>query len=222
MIKLCLVTETDDFQRKFVRELIEKYHSYVPTADSVGRRIDWLVYDVIDDTKWQPEEELIGMIGIGSGVYPPPKDILKHVGLTKEEYRKQFNSFANNWRFCLKKRVENGGTQILRQLRTLAPVEWKRKYGDDLRFIVTFVGAEKNGGVYLADNWKQIGETAGLPEHESSSMKWHDKEELKKKFVKPTGENKKLIFITRVGPKILPTKKQVVKQPKEDTEFFEV
>ena len=39
-----------------------------------------------------------------------------------------------------------------------------------------------------------VGETAGLPEHKSSSMKWNNNEELKELFVKPTGENKKLIF----------------------------
>ena len=44
------------------------------------------------------------------------------------------------------------------------------------------------------DNWNFIGETSGLPKHKSSSMKWNTKEELKTLFVKPTGENKKLIF----------------------------
>jgi hypothetical protein len=43
-----------------------------------------------------------------------------------------------------------------------------------------------------------IGETAGLPKHKSSSMKWNNKQELKELFVKPTGENKKLIFIKRL------------------------
>jgi len=43
-----------------------------------------------------------------------------------------------------------------------------------------------------------IGETAGLPKHKSSSMKWNNKKELKELFVKPTGENKKLIFIRRI------------------------
>ena len=76
--------------------------------------------------------------------------------------------------------------------------DWKRKYGDELTHIITFVGAGKNGAVYLADNWKNIGETAGLPQHKSSSMKWHNKEELKELFVKPTGENKKIIFIKKL------------------------
>ena len=33
-----------------------------------------------------------------------------------------------------------------------------------------------------------------LSEHKSSSMKWDNSEELSKKFVKPTGENRKIIF----------------------------
>ena len=43
-----------------------------------------------------------------------------------------------------------------------------------------------------------VGYTAGLPDHDMVSMKWNDGEELKEKFVKPTGENKKLIFVTQV------------------------
>ena len=41
---------------------------------------------------------------------------------------------------------------------------------------------------------KRLGETSGLPSHKSCSMKWDDKEQLKNKFVKRTGENKKIIF----------------------------
>jgi hypothetical protein len=63
---------------------------------------------------------------------------------------------------------------------------------------MTVVGANKNGAVYKADNWKEIGQTAGLPPHKSSSMKWDSKEGLKEKFVKPTGENRKIILIKRV------------------------
>jgi hypothetical protein len=65
---------------------------------------------------------------------------------------------------------------------------------------MTFVGGGHNGAVYKADNWIIIGQTSGLPKHKSSSMKWNNKEELKKLFVKPTGENKKIILIKRVKP----------------------
>ena len=43
-----------------------------------------------------------------------------------------------------------------------------------------------------------VGETAGLPKHKMVSMKWNTGEELKEKFVTPTGENKKLIFMKKL------------------------
>ena len=98
----------------------------------------------------------------------------------------------------MSERVPNLGSKILKELRTHAPIEWKNKYGNDLTHIMTFVGGGHNGAVYKADNWKVIGQTAGLPKHKSSSMKWNNKEELKELFVKPTGENRKIILIKEV------------------------
>jgi hypothetical protein len=92
------------------------------------------------------------------------------------------------------KKIPNAGTQILKKLRNIAPISWKEKYGDELKWLITFVAGGNNGAVYLADNWKIIGHTAGLPKHKSSSMKWNTGEELKDLFVKPTGENKKIIL----------------------------
>ena len=66
-------------------------------------------------------------------------------------------------------------------------------------YILTFVGDGHNGAVYKADNWSMIGKTSGLPKHKSVSMKWDSNESLKKKFVKPTGENSKLIFIKKLN-----------------------
>ena len=74
----------------------------------------------------------------------------------------------------------------------------QKKYNDDLKYLITFVAGGNNGAVYKADNWSMIGETAGLPKHKSVSMKWHSSEELKELYVKPTGEDKKLIFIKEV------------------------
>ena len=139
------------------------------------------------------------MIGIGSSVYPCPKDILNHLGKKADEYKEPeyFNTIANNWRFCMTKSIKNAGTQILKQVRKQAPIEWKKKYGDDLKWLITFVAGGNNGAVYKADNWKQIGETAGLPKHKAVSMKWN-KDNLNTMFVKPTGENKKIIFIKKL------------------------
>ena len=187
MVNLVAVTTKE--QKDQVKSIITNHHSYVPTTSSVGRRIDWLI---------EYDNRIVGMIGIGSSVYPPPKDILNYLSLSKNEYRIIFNSIANNWRFCMSERIPNIGTQVLKQLRLNAPIEWKKKYNNELKHIITFVGGGHNGAVYLADNWKKIGETSGLPAHKSSSMKWHNKEELKEKFVKPTGENKKIILAKKL------------------------
>ena len=180
----------DITQRNLVKAIIENYHSYVPTYKSIGRRIDWLI---------NYNDEIIGMIGVGSSTYPPPKDLLVYLNMTKDDYRLLFNLFANNWRFCLIKSIRNLGTIVLKELRRVAPVEWMNKYGDNLVYLITFVGGGHNGAVYKADNWTEIGKTSGLPPHKSSSMKWNDTSELKGLFVKPTGENRKLIFIKKVG-----------------------
>ena len=184
-------------QKLQVKNIIEKHHSYVPSARSVGRRIDWLIYHP-DYVNALGVPQAVGMIGVGSSVYPPPKDLLSYVGMTKSEYKDNFNSFANNWRFCMTTHIPNAGSQILKQLRHHAPIEWEKKYKNFLTHIITFVGGGNNGAVYKADNWDMVGHTSGLPDHDMISMKWDNKEQLKKKFVKPTGENKKLIFVTQI------------------------
>ena len=187
MIELRVVNDKEG--KQYVKETIQNFHSYVPSTSSVGRRIDWIVFN---------EGKPVGMIGIGSSVYPPPKDILRHINMTIKEYKDNFNSFANNWRFCMREKIKNAGTQILKELRKQAPLHWKQKYGSDLSYLITFVAGGNNGAVYKADNWNMIGHTAGLPKHKSVSMKWHNKEELKDLYVKPTGENKKIIFIKKI------------------------
>ena len=194
-MKLELVNS--QWQKDHVKRIIEKHHSYVSSARSVGRRIDWLIYHP-DYVNALNVPQAVGMIGVGSSVYPPPKDLLSYVGMSKSVYKDNFNSFANNWRFCMTTHIPNAGSQILKQLRHHAPIEWEKKYKNFLTHIITFVGGGNNGAVYRADNWDMVGHTAGLPNHDMVSMKWNDKEELKEKFVKPTGENKKLIFVTKL------------------------
>lgn len=191
-MSLSLRVANDKTSKDFIKETIIQFHSYVPSTASVGRRIDWVVFN---------DDKPIGMIGIGSSVYPPPKDILKHTKLSIKEYKNKFNSFANNWRFCMREKIRNAGTQILKELRRQAPLYWKQKYNDDLLYLITFVAGGNNGAVYKADNWTQIGQTSGLPPHKSISMKWDTHESLKEKYVKPTGENRKLIFFKRIRTK---------------------
>jgi hypothetical protein len=191
-----LIEVTTKQQKEVVKNIIENHHSYVPTNNSVGRRIDWLIYENNEFGSGP-----IGMIGLGSSVYPPPKDILIRMGVSMEQYRSIFNSIANNWRFCMTKSIKNMGTQVLKEMRTKAPSAWKLKYDNDLKILITFVAGGNNGAVYLADNWEVIGKTSGLPKHKSSSMKWDNHEDLKEKFVKPTGENQKIILYKDIRSK---------------------
>ena len=189
MCNLELVEINNAAYYAIAKSMVMEHHSYVPTFDSVGRRIDWLI---------KYGDDFIGMIGIGSSTYPPCKDILNFLNISKEEYAQEFNSFANNWKFCLLCNEKNIGTQVLKLLRNIAPIAWHRKYGDELKYLITFVGANHNGAVYKADNWTEIGHTSGLPPHKSVSMKWDSSEGLKEKFVKPNGENEKIIFIKKL------------------------
>ena len=85
-------------------------------------------------------------------------------------------------------------------------VELHIGYDDDLQAIVTTIGADKKGSVYLADNWEFIGQTAGLPkERKSFSFKWDQgKEHLKTETGWIDGKDRKRIFITtKLKDKIL-------------------
>jgi hypothetical protein len=168
--------------------MVIQHHSYVSSARTVGRCLKYIItYDGRD----------VGTFWIGSGFKPTPKSILNHFGKSQKEFDMIFNEVADNKRFCMVERIPNLGSQILKRIRERARTDWKNRYGNDLRAIVTTIGADKNGSVYLADNWCKIGLTAGLPANRKSvSMKWDDKESIASKYAKPTGENRKIILIT--------------------------
>jgi hypothetical protein len=196
MIELRLVKTKS--QKELVKEIIETHHSYVPTSRSVGRRIDYLIYNVKSPDCFPPDEECIGMAGVGSSTYPPCKDLLGRLSISKYEYKDIFNNFANNWRFCLRKKIPNAASKILSRLCAIAKKDWKEKYGDDLRYMITYVGGKHTGTSYKAAGWEFIGYTSGLPKHPAVSMKW-DRNDLNNKFVRPTGENRKKIFFKKIG-----------------------
>lgn len=175
--------------KKIADNIVINYHSYVASARTVGRCLKYIIsYNKKD----------IGTFWIGSGFKPTPKAILNYFDKSQKEFDKIFNEVADNKRFCMIVNIPNLGTQILKTIRKRAKLDWKNKYGNNLKAIVTTIGNNKKGSVYLADNWKLIGETSGLPSSRKSvSMKWDDKESIALKFTKPTGENKKRILITQ-------------------------
>jgi hypothetical protein len=177
-----------EIERRLADSFVVKHHSYVNSAKTVGRVLKYLIY-------W--DGVMIGTFWLGSGFKPTPKAILNYFKMTQKEFDSIFNQVADNKRFCIISPKPNTGSQILKAIRLRARADWKNRYGDDLNAIVTTIGDGKKGSVYLADNWQAIGETSGLPSaRQSVSMKWDDKESINRKFVKPTGENRKKILIT--------------------------
>jgi len=188
MSKLTIKIAESKHQKKLADDVVVKYHSYVASARTVGRCIKYLIYY---------ENELVGTFWIGSGFKPTPKSILNYFDKSQKEFDPMFNMVADNKRFCMIKHIPNLGSQVLKAVRNRAKKDWYDRYGDDLIAILTTIGDGKKGAVYLADNWKKIGETAGLPkDRKSVSMKWDDSAGIKEKYVKPTGEDKKTILIT--------------------------
>lgn len=181
------VAESNE-DKKIADQIVINHHSYVASARTVGRCLKYII---------SLEGRDIGTFWIGSGFKPTPKSILTYFDKSQKEFDAMFNNVADNKRFCMAERIPNIGSRILKKVRQRAKRDWKNRYGDDLVAIVTTIGNGKTGSVYLADNWKKIGETAGLPANRKSvSMKWDDAEGINEKFVKPTGENKKIILIT--------------------------
>ena len=188
MSKLDIIIAEDKHQKKLADNVVIKYHSYVSSAKTVGRCMKYLIYH---------DTDLVGTFWLGSAFKPTPKAILSYFSKSQKEFDDMFNMVADNKRFCMIKHIPNLGSQILKAIRNRAKKDWYERYGDNLLAIHTTIGDGKRGAVYLADNWKKIGETAGLPSNRKSvSMKWDDNDGIKEKYTKPTGENKKVILIT--------------------------
>jgi hypothetical protein len=185
---LSLTIAESQEDKQVADKIVVDYHSYVASARTVGRVIKYLI--------WY-ENRIVGTFWIGSGFKPTPKSILQFFNKSQSEFDKIFNEIADNKRFAMAEIIPNLGSRILKSVRQRAKQDWYDRYGNNLQAIITTIGNGKNGAVYLADNWKKIGETAGLPKREKSvSMKWNNADEINERFVKPTGENKKTILIT--------------------------
>lgn len=160
-------------QTKIFRDIINTYHSYVKYKDVPQRRINYIIYRTSDGKP-------IGAIGISSCVLAiGARD--NWIGWDKDTRLKNSNKVANNYRFCLipDNGIPNVGTMALKLLREVSSKRWKEKYGDDLIMLETFVqplidGSDnkRNGAVYLADNWIEVGETLGNSIKKAPLLLW--------------------------------------------------
>jgi len=81
---------------------------------------------------------------------------------------------ANNSRFCLIQKnitIKYAGSQVLKQLASVGAKRWNEKYGQPLVLLETYVQPDRadeyqgsksrNGAIYRASNWVEVGMTTG-------------------------------------------------------------
>ena len=208
-----IVFANSDDKIEISNKLVEPYHGYVASRKTVGRCLKYLI-----DYK----NKYIGTFWLGSGFKPTPKPILNYFNLSQKQFDLIFNEVADNKRFCLIENIPNLGSIVLSGIRKRARADWHSIYGDNLQAIITTIGGDRKGSVYLADNWKVIGETSGLPsDRKSVSMKWNTSNEINERYEKPTGENKKIILITQsLGNKIFVAKPKITHETATQLELI--
>jgi hypothetical protein len=164
--KIILVECCKPDQNKLFRDTINKFHSYKKYTDSPTRNIRWLIYE-------SQSGNHIGAIGLSSATISIScRD--KYIGWSKEQRIKNLGMLANNSRCCFIRdniTFKNAGSMVLKQLRLEGAKRWKEKYDQDLILLETFVQPDReeeynghksrNGSIYKADNWIEVGITSG-------------------------------------------------------------
>lgn len=153
-------------QNKLFRNTIDTYHSYVKYTDSPTRNIRWLIYETVTGNH-------IGAIGLSSAtVAISCRD--GFIGWEKEARMRNLGMLANNSRCCFIQQnitLKNAGSQVLKQLAVVGAKRWKEKYGQPLVLLETYVQPDRaaeyngkmsrNGAIYRASNWVEVGMTSG-------------------------------------------------------------
>lgn len=122
------------------------FFSHYPKSKGIpGRSLCYNIYDYND---------IIGIIGVNS----PPANykIFREFFKTQND-----NCFMNNNVFRLIKNEKNLGTKILKLFRNRVRSDYKNKYNEDIKGIITFVELPRTGALYKADNWDYLGQTQG-------------------------------------------------------------
>lgn len=152
--RVCRITLdiVDNDTKRFNFDMIVKnYHTYKPSTDLFGRRIDWLV---------RCDNKIIGAIGLGScALAMGPRD--RYIGWNKTSRTLHLNNVAVNWRFCLTEDGRGLGSRVLSEFCTQSRKVWKEKFGDTLLMIETLIEPPYTGTSYKASGFVCVGETKG-------------------------------------------------------------
>jgi hypothetical protein len=115
----------------------------------------------------------IGAIGLASATISIScRD--NYIGWGKEIRLKNLGMLANNSRCCFIQKnitIQNAGSQVLKRLAIDGAKRWKEKYNQPLIMLETYVQPDRseeyhgqktrNGSIYRASNWIEIGMTSG-------------------------------------------------------------
>lgn len=165
-------------KNKILKNTIDTYHSYKKFTHSPTRRIHWNIYENISGN-------LIGAIGISSATIAI-KCRDDYIGWNKEQRLKNLGKLSNNSRFCLIEKnitIKNVGSMTLKLLSIIGKKRWKERYNENLIMLETFVQSDRegrsyngndkrNGAVYLASGWKEIGITSGFSLRKAPTLLW--------------------------------------------------
>lgn len=149
------LVESEKGNFKIFEQIIKQYHSYKPSAKTIGKRINWIIRE-------KGTDKLIGVVGIANSfLFQGTRD--RYIGWNKEQRLRNISKIANNWRFCLLPEVpKNTASKVLSILKKEGMRMWKEKYGINLVLLETYVAIDKAGTSYKASNWIKIGETRGF------------------------------------------------------------
>ena len=164
-------------QNKLFRDTINKYHSYCKYTDSPTRNLRWNIYE-------SESGNHIGAIGLSSATIAIScRD--NYIGWNKDNRIKNLGMLANNSRCCFIKdniTMKNIGSMSLKQLEICGKKRWKERYNQELVLLETFVQPDRdeayngqklrNGSIYRASNWVEVGRTSGNSIRKSPDALW--------------------------------------------------
>lgn len=142
---------------------------YPESKGIVGRSINYLIIY---------QHKIVGIIGLTNPPYAIAA-IDEFFEIKKENRIFMNGKIANNHVFRLINSEHNFASRCLRLLRIVGVKDWKKKYGNDLIGLITFVEPPRKGSCYLADNWKYLGMTKGFGTTQRSK-RWENRKWIKK------------------------------------------
>lgn len=145
------VCKNTDTRYKEIRD-----RHYVDNRGTHGQQIHFIIHY---------DGEIAGIISGASSVYAvKSRDDFFGIPKGREVRQKVFlPAIVNNVVFRLETHIPNLATKVLAKWRKVTAQLWEELYGVQVIGFETFVVEEdyRKGSLYLADNWKRVGETAG-------------------------------------------------------------